>query len=344
MNTAEAIRYRKTCAKILAINRKEIKKHTLRSERNYLGWSSDIKSEIGICRNTYKFHVLNSSAPPEPWCFFLWYKASWASRKAESKSNQKEKDKRRYGDLKALDPQLVVKKNRASYNRKRLKNPFFMGEALKLRKAKENGFAYPLGPHWSLLQRCEYIGQQLGIGGRGIDNYMTLYGAPRWPQEFFKWWRTYQAKKELKYDLKLLQSVIESERRNIEWKSRGGRFQKDNRPAMRHKKYHRMTLWKMLKYRRQPKFKLFNYFGCDLEFLIHHIESQFKLGQTWGNYGTKWEVDHIFPLSKFDLSKHSQRLIAFHFTNLQPMAVSENRRKRATAPKEHQCQLPIHNH
>ncbi len=53
-----------------------------------------------------------------------------------------------------------------------------------------------------------------------------------------------------------------------------------------------------------------------------HIESLFKPGMTWDNYGNKegcWSIDHIKPLSKFDVSDRQQLLEACHYTNLQPM-------------------------
>lgn len=36
------------------------------------------------------------------------------------------------------------------------------------------------------------------------------------------------------------------------------------------------------------------------------------------NYGTTWSVDHVLPLSGFDMTKEKERSIAFHWTNMQP--------------------------
>lgn len=41
--------------------------------------------------------------------------------------------------------------------------------------------------------------------------------------------------------------------------------------------------------------------GCSIEKLKRHLESQFQEGMSWENYG-QWHIDHIKPLSAFDLS------------------------------------------
>lgn len=72
--------------------------------------------------------------------------------------------------------------------------------------------------------------------------------------------------------------------------------------------------------------------GCSLPFLIGYIEARFKLGMTWANYGSVWEVDHRIPCASYDLSDPSHQRSCFHYSNLQPLYVHENRRKRANIP------------
>ena len=64
--------------------------------------------------------------------------------------------------------------------------------------------------------------------------------------------------------------------------------------------------------------------GISVEGLKLHLESMFKEGMTWENYGPLWHVDHIIPLISFDLEDRAQFLAAAHFTNLQPLWASEN--------------------
>lgn len=65
--------------------------------------------------------------------------------------------------------------------------------------------------------------------------------------------------------------------------------------------------------------------GCSIPKLKIHIESQFKEGMTWENWGrTGWHIDHKIPLSSFNLSVREQFLKACHYSNLQPLWAHEN--------------------
>jgi hypothetical protein len=66
--------------------------------------------------------------------------------------------------------------------------------------------------------------------------------------------------------------------------------------------------------------------GCSIIELKIYLESKFKSGMTWENYG-KWHIDHIYPLSKVDLTDREQLLRVCHYTNLQPLWAEENLRK-----------------
>jgi len=73
--------------------------------------------------------------------------------------------------------------------------------------------------------------------------------------------------------------------------------------------------------------------GCDIDFLIKHIESQFQPGMTWENR-SKWHIDHIVPLSAFDLTDPEQLHKACHYTNLQPLWAKDNIRKSNKLPED----------
>ena len=66
--------------------------------------------------------------------------------------------------------------------------------------------------------------------------------------------------------------------------------------------------------------------GCNSDQLRAHIESQWRPGMHWGNYG-QWHIDHIIPLAAFDLTKDKDKRTASHFSNLQPLWHWENTAK-----------------
>lgn len=69
--------------------------------------------------------------------------------------------------------------------------------------------------------------------------------------------------------------------------------------------------------------------GCSKEHMVRHIERQFQKGMTWENRGSLWHIDHIIPLSSFDLTTEAGQRACCHYSNLRPMWASENIRKRA---------------
>lgn len=66
--------------------------------------------------------------------------------------------------------------------------------------------------------------------------------------------------------------------------------------------------------------------GCSLSKLKQHLESQFKEGMTWQNYGL-WEIDHIKPCNRHNLLLREEQLLCFNYTNLQPLWELDNIRK-----------------
>lgn len=72
--------------------------------------------------------------------------------------------------------------------------------------------------------------------------------------------------------------------------------------------------------------------GCSIEELKQHLESQFRDGMSWDNYGTTWHIDHIIPCIAFDMTDEEQQKECFNYKNLQPLLVEENLSKNDTMP------------
>lgn len=70
--------------------------------------------------------------------------------------------------------------------------------------------------------------------------------------------------------------------------------------------------------------------GMDLDTFKAWLAFQFDRGMTWDNYGSVWQIDHVLPMSRFDLTKPLEREICFGWTNLQPLRVQDNRQKSNT--------------
>ena len=76
------------------------------------------------------------------------------------------------------------------------------------------------------------------------------------------------------------------------------------------------------------KFSVSEYTACSGADLRKHLETLFTPGMTWESYGYRgWHIDHIVPLSLFDLSDPVEQKKACHYTNLQPLWAEDNMRK-----------------
>ena len=108
-----------------------------------------------------------------------------------------------------------------------------------------------------------------------------------------------------------------------------------------HKKYNKIRFkndikFKLLKYLRrriysalQGNIKSLNtmfLIGCEIDYLMYHIQNKFTKGMSWDNYGL-WHIDHIKPCASFDMSKPEEQRECFHYSNLQPLWAIDNIKK-----------------
>lgn len=69
--------------------------------------------------------------------------------------------------------------------------------------------------------------------------------------------------------------------------------------------------------------------GCTIDQFLGHLEINFQEGMNWENYGKVWEMDHKKPCALFDLTDPAQQRACFHWKNIQPLFLQENRSKQA---------------
>ena len=69
-----------------------------------------------------------------------------------------------------------------------------------------------------------------------------------------------------------------------------------------------------------------SYLGCNcsdyLKWLLKNENSY-----TFENYGKEWHIDHVIPISKFDITNEEEQLLAFNWRNTMPLSVEENLKK-----------------
>ena len=69
------------------------------------------------------------------------------------------------------------------------------------------------------------------------------------------------------------------------------------------------------------------YLGCSIDEYRKYLENKFTPEMSWENYGTYWEIDHIKPISSFNLNNPEELTKCFHYTNTQPLYWEDNLKK-----------------
>lgn len=85
-----------------------------------------------------------------------------------------------------------------------------------------------------------------------------------------------------------------------------------------------------------------NIIGYKLKDLMRHLESQFKDGMSWGNYG-EWHVDHVIPRSFFHFTNNTDLDFkrCWELSNLQPLWKKDNMVKNTKITKPFQPSLEL---
>lgn len=94
-------------------------------------------------------------------------------------------------------------------------------------------------------------------------------------------------------------------------------------------KYHAVARKAILGLQLESKYT--KLFGCSCQELREHFKSLFTTGMAWSTYAgeTGWRIDHVVPKVHFDCTIPLERKECWHYTNLQPLWIEDNKNKRA---------------
>jgi hypothetical protein len=67
--------------------------------------------------------------------------------------------------------------------------------------------------------------------------------------------------------------------------------------------------------------------GCTVEQFKQWIEFNFIDDMSWDNYGTYWNLDHVTPVSSFDLTNEEEKKVCFQWSNTVPEIAKKNYEK-----------------
>jgi len=115
--------------------------------------------------------------------------------------------------------------------------------------------------------------------------------------------------------------------------------QRETRKARRHadpvyriKENLRKRMWETIaKLGNKKSAKSLSLLGCSALECRDYLANLFTEGMSWENYG-QWHIDHIRPISSFDLSNPQEQRQCFHYTNLQPLWALDNLIKSDSMP------------
>ncbi len=74
-------------------------------------------------------------------------------------------------------------------------------------------------------------------------------------------------------------------------------------------------------------FQVFELIGCSKKEFLKWLSFQFYGDQTLENFGALWHMDHVIPVSFFNLSDCREAEMCFHWTNIRPLYSKDNHKK-----------------
>ena len=103
-------------------------------------------------------------------------------------------------------------------------------------------------------------------------------------------------------------------------------------PTEKFKRYIRTRIYNCLRNKNKTKHSV-EYLGCSSDEYFKWI-LDYNNNCDLINHGKEWHVDHVIPISKFDLNIEEQQMLAFNWRNTMPLWCKENLSKNNKIIKE----------
>jgi hypothetical protein len=103
-------------------------------------------------------------------------------------------------------------------------------------------------------------------------------------------------------------------------------------PTEKFKRYLRTRIYNCLRNKNKSKHSI-EYLGCSSDEYFNWIFT-YNNNCSLDNHGKEWHVDHVIPISKFDLNNQEEQLLAFNWRNTMPLSSKENLKKNNKIIKE----------
>ena len=137
----------------------------------------------------------------------------------------------------------------------------------------------------------------------------------------------YNAKYRDKYksdDEYRLKQLIKDKNKNREVSNKAQKKRYNSNPIEKFMKTQRSRIAISLK--NKQKYTI-EYLGCDAKQYFNWLQYNFNDNFKFENHGIEWHIDHVIPLSHFDLENEEEQQIAFNWRNTMPLSVKENLKK-----------------
>uniref|UniRef100_A0A6C0IRB1 Uncharacterized protein n=1 Tax=viral metagenome TaxID=1070528 RepID=A0A6C0IRB1_9ZZZZ len=96
-------------------------------------------------------------------------------------------------------------------------------------------------------------------------------------------------------------------------------------PNEKFKRYVRTRIYNCLRYKNKSKHSI-EYLGCTSQEYFNWMLTYDPI-YNLDNYGPEWHIDHVIPLSTFNLENLEEQLIAFNWRNTMPLSAKSNMSK-----------------